>query len=204
MENDSGYDERLSMLRNYVDADPENDAAHTGLGKVLLEGGDAASAEKSLRRALEINPGNGPARRWLGRALLESGKRDEAVALLNDGVVQAHARGDHASRNAMQALLRSIGVDPPDPVRADLERRGLAAGTFVCSRCGAPNARLAGAPVDTPLGKRIGETICESCWEEWMRASVRLINEYRLNLATEEGGTIYDRQLREFLGLEEG
>ena len=73
---------------------------------------------------------------------------------------------------------------------------------FVCSRCGKPNPRLEEAPFPTELGARIHQTICQSCWREWFAMSVKVINEYRLNLLSPQGAQIYDQHLKEFLGLE--
>jgi Fe-S cluster biosynthesis and repair protein YggX len=53
------------------------------------------------------------------------------------------------------------------------------------------------------LGRRIHESICRPCWDEWFAMSIRVINEYRLNLVVPEAGAVYDRCLREFLGLKE-
>jgi Fe-S cluster biosynthesis and repair protein YggX len=72
---------------------------------------------------------------------------------------------------------------------------------FTCSRCGLTNPILEEPPFETPLGKTIQEKICRSCWGEWMAYSVKVINEYMLNLATEQGSQVYDFQMKEFLGL---
>jgi Fe-S cluster biosynthesis and repair protein YggX len=72
---------------------------------------------------------------------------------------------------------------------------------FTCGRCGLPNPRLAEAPLDTPLGRKIGETICSPCWREWMDYSTKVINEYRLILSSPEGAQIYDDQMRDYLGI---
>ena len=74
-------------------------------------------------------------------------------------------------------------------------------GSFSCRRCGNPNPPLDEPPFLSPLGKQIQESICQSCWQEWFQLSVRVINEYRLNLLSPQGSAIYDQHLREFLGL---
>ena len=39
------------------------------------------------------------------------------------------------------------------------------------------------------------------CWKEWMAMSIKVINEFRLNMATPEANDIYESNLREFLGV---
>jgi Fe-S cluster biosynthesis and repair protein YggX len=51
------------------------------------------------------------------------------------------------------------------------------------------------------LGSQVLERICEPCWREWIAMSIKVINEYRLNLASEQGSQIYDAHMKEFLGL---
>ena len=55
--------------------------------------------------------------------------------------------------------------------------------------------------MESELGAKIHENICTSCWSEWMAMSIKVINEFRLNLATPEANEIYDQQMREFLGV---
>ena len=54
------------------------------------------------------------------------------------------------------------------------------------------------------LGRRIYETICADCWDYWFRNfSIKVINEMRLDLSTEQGQAEYDRHMNEFLGFAE-
>lgn len=52
------------------------------------------------------------------------------------------------------------------------------------------------------LGKKIYERVCVQCWEFWLRDySIKVINEMRLDLSTEQGCEMYDQLMRETLGL---
>jgi Fe-S cluster biosynthesis and repair protein YggX len=73
---------------------------------------------------------------------------------------------------------------------------------FVCRRCGKANARLDEPPLPTELGKKVHDSICQNCWGEWFTMSIKVINEYRLNLISPQGGEVYDQHMKEFLGLE--
>ena len=59
-------------------------------------------------------------------------------------------------------------------------------------------------PFRDATGRRIHETVCADCFEEWKRNySIKVINELRLDLSTERGAEEYDRYMREFLGIEQ-
>jgi Fe-S cluster biosynthesis and repair protein YggX len=68
---------------------------------------------------------------------------------------------------------------------------------------GAQARQLNAPPFQDELGRRIYETVCADCWNEWLRNySIKVINELRLDLSTEYGQAEYDRYMREFLGIE--
>ena len=53
------------------------------------------------------------------------------------------------------------------------------------------------------LGRRIHASICADCWNEWLRNySIKVINEMRLDLSTEQGQGSYDQMMHEFLGFQ--
>ena len=63
--------------------------------------------------------------------------------------------------------------------------------------------QLPAPPMSDEIGRRIYETVCADCWNDWLRNySIKVINELRLDLSTERGQAEYDRYMREFLGLE--
>ena len=107
----------------------------------------------------------------------------------------------------MQEALRRAGFDVPMPQasapgREPLPDRG-APGEFVCRRCGKAQPKLEEAPFLNALGRQIQETICQVCWREWIAMSIKVVNEYRLNLLSPRGNEVYDSHMKEFLGLED-
>lgn len=60
-----------------------------------------------------------------------------------------------------------------------------------CSRCGQPGPQLAKAPLRTELGERVYQSICQRCWDQWLRYQTALINHNGLD--------VRDRPAREFL-----
>ena len=62
--------------------------------------------------------------------------------------------------------------------------------------------QLARAPMSDEMGQKIYEHVCAECWEYWLRnLSIKVINEMRLDLSTEQGGAMYDQMMRETLGI---
>jgi Fe-S cluster biosynthesis and repair protein YggX len=52
--------------------------------------------------------------------------------------------------------------------------------TVHCVRCGLAGERQAFKPFPNELGTRIFDTICKSCWAEWLKTQQQLINHYAL------------------------
>ena len=68
-------------LKNALQKNPQNAQARTLLGQAQLEVGNAADAEKELRRASELGVADGAVYPLLARALLAQGKLEELQAL---------------------------------------------------------------------------------------------------------------------------
>ena len=52
------------------------------------------------------------------------------------------------------------------------------------------------------MGQRIYQSVCADCWDYWLKnMSIKVINEMRLDLSTEQGQEAYDQMMRETLGL---
>jgi Fe-S cluster biosynthesis and repair protein YggX len=60
-----------------------------------------------------------------------------------------------------------------------------------CERCGQTGAQLAKPPLRTELGERIYNSICQSCWDQWLRYQTALINHNGLD--------VREKDAREFL-----
>jgi len=72
---------------------------------------------------------------------------------------------------------------------------------ITCSRCGEAVPQMAKPPLRGKIGQEIHANVCQTCWDEWSRGEVMLINEYRLNLADpEHRKALYDH-MREFFNL---
>ena len=62
---------------------------------------------------------------------------------------------------------------------------------LTCERCGQLGPRLAKAPLRNELGERIYNSICQRCWDQWLRYQTALINHNGLD--------VREKDAREFL-----
>lgn len=60
-----------------------------------------------------------------------------------------------------------------------------------CVRCGQERPQLGKPPLRNELGQRVHDSICQICWDEWLRFQTALINHHGLD--------VRDRPAREFL-----
>lgn len=60
------------------------------------------------------------------------------------------------------------------------------------------------APYKNALGQKIYEEISKDAWDMWLQESVRIINTYRVDLASKEGQKFMFDQTAVFFGFEEG
>ena len=74
-----------------------------------------------------------------------------------------------------------------------------------CSRLGEDLPGLAKPPFDGELGREIHERVSAQAWAEWQDGMmIKIINEYRLNLAEPEQYEMLLTQMRAFLRLDSG
>jgi tetratricopeptide (TPR) repeat protein len=197
--------ERIAQFRKMASDDPDNELGHFRLGQLLMEDGQYDEAVKCFQRTLELSPQFSKVFQLLGMCLIKLGKRDEAVKILRDGFATADERGDNIPRDEMAKLLVSLGEPVPVSQKTSKPATGSGDG-FQCQRpgclAGARARRLPKPPMNDELGKKIYDGVCTQCWEFWLRDySIKVINEMRLDLSTEQGCEMYDQVMRETLGL---
>jgi Fe-S cluster biosynthesis and repair protein YggX len=195
--------ERIDRFTRMTEVEPDSELAQLSLGQALADAGRFQEALPPLRRALELNPELSKAYQVLGEVRLELGRRAEAVETLRIGIDIADRRGDYMPRDAMAKMLSELGETPPtfksqpagqavDPAEAD----------FNCARCGTPSKRMEHAPFKGELGAQVHNTICQTCWREWVGMGTMVINEFRLDLSDPQAQEVYDQHMVEFLQLQ--
>jgi Fe-S cluster biosynthesis and repair protein YggX len=199
----SQLQERITQFRKMANDDPDNELGHFRLGQLLLEAGQSEEAVQSFRRTLQLSPQFSKVYQLLATSLLKLNRTEEAVQVLQQGCAVADERGDNIPRDEMAKMLVQLGR----PIPASKRAAAATGDGFRCQRPGCPlggRARqLPKPPINDELGRRIYETVCADCWNDWLRNySIKVINELRLDLSTERGQEEYDRYMREYLGLE--
>lgn len=63
---------------------------------------------------------------------------------------------------------------------------------------------LSEPPFPTELGTMIYEQVSKEAWDLWLKESVKFINTYRVDLASKDGTEFMVKQLKVWLGLEQG
>jgi tetratricopeptide (TPR) repeat protein len=194
--------ERIAQFRKMAQDDSENELGHFRLGQLLMEDGQHEEAARSFQRTLVLSPQFSKVYQLLAECQVKLDRRDEAVATLKEGYRIADQRGDKMPRDAMAQMMRELGVEVPEEKKVGGPRTG-----FPCQRPGCvavgEAVPLPAPPVPDEIGQVIHERICTDCWNDWFRNySIKVINELRLDLSTEQGQAEYDKYMRGFFGLE--
>ena len=63
---------------------------------------------------------------------------------------------------------------------------------------------LAKPPFPNEMGQLVFEKVSKEAWDLWLQESVRYINTYRVDLSSRDGAEFMLKQLRIWMGMEEG
>jgi Fe-S cluster biosynthesis and repair protein YggX len=194
--------QRIAQFENMVQADPENDMAHYSLGNAYAQAERWGDAAASYLRCIEKNPGMSKAYQLAGEALVKAGDRERAVEVLTKGYTAAGERGDRMPQRAMGELLKSLGAPVPQ-----VETKGPATaageGQIVDRVTGRVGTKMARPPFRGPVGAWIHENISKETFDAWIAQGTKVINELRLDLSRDEDSALYDKHMREFLGIDD-
>ena len=68
-----------------------------------------------------------------------------------------------------------------------------------CARCGNAGERLPALPLPGDLGSRIYDSVCGSCWQDWLKEQTAIINHFGLNVLDPKAKQMLTGKTREFL-----
>jgi Fe-S cluster biosynthesis and repair protein YggX len=202
---DMDIHERIRQFETMVrpEADPNNDMAWFSLGTAYAQAGRHAEAAGAFTRCYELNGDMSKAYQLAGKAWLDAGEVRKAAEVLTKGYAVAAARGDFMPKKAMGEMLEKMGRALPE-VEGKGEGGGAPVGTFVCQRTGRPGTRMARPPFKGAIGQWIYENISKETFVGgWVPQGTKVINELRLDLSREEDEKVYDRHMREYLGIDD-
>ena len=149
-----------------------------------MEDDQFEDAARSFQRTLVLSPAFSKVYQLLAQCQVKLDRRDEAVATLKEGFKVADQRGDKMPRDDMAKLLTELGEERRQPragePRADRRARFRLPAARLRQRRRTAR-KLPGPPIPDALGKRIAESICADCWQDWFsNYSIKVINELRL------------------------
>jgi Fe-S cluster biosynthesis and repair protein YggX len=76
--------------------------------------------------------------------------------------------------------------------------------TVFCKRLKKEAPGLEEPPMFGKIGREVFEHVSAEAWAEWEEMQLKIVNEYHLDLADKEARKTLTKQMRIFLGLEEG
>ena len=192
---------KIERFTQMTHADPQNDLGFLSLGKAFLDGDEFRQAIPPLMTAIKLNPALSAAYLLLGEAQRKVGDPEGAVLTLQKGYRVAQEKGDLMPRNRMASLLQELGSAPPEEKPVEFTPELAAAGNIKCRRCGRVAPKMKDRPFSGALGQQIHESVCNPCFQLWIRQGTKVINELRLNLTDVNAQDIYDSHMKEFLGI---
>ncbi len=71
--------------------------------------------------------------------------------------------------------------------------------TLTCERCGEAGPQLAATPLPKELVNRIYDSICQTCWDQWLQQQTAVINHYGLNVMDSKARKMLTDQTEAFL-----
>jgi Fe-S cluster biosynthesis and repair protein YggX len=74
----------------------------------------------------------------------------------------------------------------------------------MCKKLGKELPGMKRAPYKNELGQRIFNEVSQEAWNMWLQDSVKFINTYRVDLASNEGQKFMLKQASIYFGFEEG
>src|SRR5579859_1859758 len=97
--------DRLAAFTEILAVDPANSFARYGLAMEHLSHGQPDAALAEFARTIEHNADYVPAYQMSAQTLAKMGRSDEAVTLLEQGLVAAGRTGNRHAASEMQGLL---------------------------------------------------------------------------------------------------
>jgi len=71
----------------------------------------------------------------------------------------------------------------------------------ICIRCHQRGEEIIQMTYGGAIGAELKAKVCNACWEMWYGQSVKIINEYRLNLREPSARVVLSTQMKIFFGM---
>jgi tetratricopeptide (TPR) repeat protein len=100
--------DRIALLRQFLDANPNDAFARYGLAMEYTKTGDLEGALAEYRKLLQLHPDYTAGYQMAAQALVGAERLDEAKQFLCDGIKSAERTGNPHAKSEMQAILDEI------------------------------------------------------------------------------------------------
>lgn len=97
--------DRIAMLSEVLSQDPNNVFARYGLAMEYSNSGQLKQAIEEFQKLLSTHPDYAAGYFMAAQALVKSDQRDDAIKMLQQGIVAAERKGDSHAQSEMQAML---------------------------------------------------------------------------------------------------
>lgn len=100
--------DRLAMLKDLLEQDPNNQLARYGLAMEYSGKGDVEASVAEFKKLIDINPNYANAYFMAAQALAKAERVDEAKQFLRQGITAAARLGNTHAQSEMQQLLDEL------------------------------------------------------------------------------------------------
>jgi predicted Zn-dependent protease len=100
---------RRQMLEGFLAKNPDDAFSRYGLALECVREDDLASAESHFRALIQSNPDYVPGYQMYAQTLAQNDRREDAKAILAQGIQAAIRSGNQHARSEMEGLLAELG-----------------------------------------------------------------------------------------------
>ncbi len=102
--------DRLEILKQFVDANPNDCFSRYGIAQEYVKRGDHENAVAQFSKIIEINPDYQAAYYHAGKTLEKLGRSPQAADTYRKGIELATRSGDFHARSELEAALEELGT----------------------------------------------------------------------------------------------
>jgi Tfp pilus assembly protein PilF len=103
-------DDRMTMLQDILAQDPSNKLARYGLAMEFSNTGQTDAAVAEFQKLIAQDPAYANAYFMAAQALQKAERKDEAKAMLAQGIATAKKSGNRHAESEMQAMLDELEI----------------------------------------------------------------------------------------------
>jgi tetratricopeptide (TPR) repeat protein len=100
--------DRIALLKQFLDANPNDAFARYGLAMEYAKAGDVDTSMAEYKKLLELHPDYTAGYQMAAQTLIAAERPDEAKQFLHDGIETAERAGNAHAKSEMQAILDEL------------------------------------------------------------------------------------------------